>query len=172
MSPDSLRNPFHISQLNQESPAHLMNTHLPPAEAQALTEALGEEEPSKSEPQQDLPPTSDISMSGEEKKEVEKESYWTREQYIEWAESFGKDEDWVDGTFEFQKNGTTVVNGELNLRNTEVKQLPIGLMEVKGDLNVSENPSFKLNGYPKKVGGNFVCYATNLFSFHGMPEIK
>ncbi|HBO99563.1 TPA: hypothetical protein DD617_00020, partial [Candidatus Uhrbacteria bacterium] len=60
--------------------------------------------------------------------------------------------------------------GELNLRNTEIKQLPIGLMEVKGYLNVSENPSFKLNGYPKKVGGNFVCYATNLFSFHGMPE--
>ena len=170
MFPNSLRNPFHSSKSNSESSAHLMNTHLPPAEAQALTEALGEEEPSKSEPQQDLPPTSDISMSGEEKKEVEKESYWTREQYIEWAESFGEDESWVNNTFKFQSDGTTIVEGDLILEDKEIKQLPIGLTEVKGSLSVSGNPSLKLNRYPKKIGGDFDCSYNNLSSLQGMPE--
>ncbi|KKR96701.1 MAG: hypothetical protein UU48_C0027G0009, partial [Candidatus Uhrbacteria bacterium GW2011_GWF2_41_16] len=116
-----------------------------------------------------LPPA-DISMSGKEQKEVENETFWSRQRYIEWAEDFGKDEAWVDEIFKFQPDGTTVVNGELNLRNTKIKQLPIGLMEVKGDLNVSENPSFKLNGYPKKVGGSFWCNESNLTSLQGMPK--
>jgi len=169
MSPDSLRNPFHISQLNQESPAHLMNTHLPPAEAQALTEALGEDEPSKSEPQQDLPPA-DISMSGKEQREVKNETFWSRQRYIEWAQEFGRNESWVDKTFEFQEDGTTIVEGDLLLRGTKIEQLPIGLMEVKGDLNISRNPSFKLIGYPKRVGGYFDCGYNNILSLEGMPE--
>jgi len=171
MSPHSLDNPFHTSQLNQESPAHLMNTHLPPAEAQALTEALGEEDkPPKIEPQLDLPPTLDISMTGKEQKEVEKEPLWIKEDYIKWAESFGMSEGWVDETFEFQEDGTTVVNGKLSLINTKIRQLPIGLMEVKGNLYISRNSSFKLNGYPKKIEGDFECSYNNLTSLQGMPE--
>src|SRR3989339_2159885 len=169
MSPDSLRNPFHISQLNQESPAHLMNTHLPPAEAQALTEALGEDEPSKSEPQQDLPPA-DISMSGKEQREVKNETFWSRQRYIEWAQEFGRNESWVDKTFEFQEDGTTIVEGDLLLRGTKIEQLPVGLMEVKGDLNISQNYSLKLNGYPKRVGGYLWCNESNLTSLQRMPE--
>ena len=170
MSPNSLENPFHISQLNQESPAHLMKTHLPSAEAQALTEALGEDEPSKSEPQQDLPPVLDISMSGKEQKEVEKEPLWIKEDYIKWAESFGKDEAWVNETFKFQPDGTTVVEEDLLLRGTKIEQLPIGLIEVTGKLIVDNNPSLKLNGYPKRVGENFYCQLNDLSSLQGMPE--
>ncbi|KKR83984.1 MAG: hypothetical protein UU31_C0012G0001, partial [Candidatus Uhrbacteria bacterium GW2011_GWA2_41_10] len=81
MSPNSLDNPFHHTETNKGTSSELTRRLLSSADAQALTEALGEENQSpKIEPQQDLPPTSDISMSGEEKKEVEKESYWTREQ--------------------------------------------------------------------------------------------
>ena len=171
MSPNSLDNPFHHTETNKGTSSELTRRLLSSADAQALTEALGEENQSpKIEPQQDLPPTSDISMSGEEKKEVEKESYWTREQYIEWAQEFGKNEQWMNETFEFQKDGTTVVWGSLNLRNTEIKQLPIGLMEVKGSLNISRNPSINLNGYPKKVGGSFLCRSNNIFSPQGMPK--
>src|SRR3989339_1724060 len=169
MSPDSLRNPFHPHESERKTSVDLTSHFLSREEAQALTEALGEDEPSKSEPQQDLPPA-DISMSGKEQKEVENETFWSRQRYIEWAEDFGKEEAWVDEIFKFQPDGTTVVNGELNLRNTKIKQLPIGLMEVKGDLNVSENPSFKLNGYPKKVGGSFWCNESNLTSLQGMPK--
>src|SRR3989339_1632726 len=169
MSPDSLRNPFHPHESERKTSVDLTSHFLSREEAQALTEALGEDEPSKSEPQQDLPPA-DISMSGKEQKEVENETFWSRQRYIEWAEDFGKEEAWVDEIFKFQPDGTTVVNGELNLRNTKIKQLPIGLMEVKGDLNVSENPSFKLNGYPKRVGGYFDCSYNDLSSLQGMPE--
>src|SRR3989339_1937672 len=169
MSPNSLENPFHPLEPNKGTPSELTRHLLPSADAQALAEALGEEEPSKSEPQQDLPPA-DISMSGKEQKEVEKEPYWTREQYIEWAEEFGKNESWIDKTFEFQKDGTTIVNGNLILRGKKLRQLPIGLMEVKGNFNISENSSFKLNGYPKKVGGEFECIFTDFSSLEGMPE--
>ncbi|KKR86548.1 MAG: hypothetical protein UU35_C0011G0001, partial [Candidatus Uhrbacteria bacterium GW2011_GWC2_41_11] len=116
------------------------------------------------------PPVLDISMSGEEQREVEKEPLWIKEDYIKWAEEFGKDEDWVDGTFKFQPDGTTIVEGDLNLLSRKIKQLPIGLMEVKGDLNISGNSSLKLNGYPKKVGGSFWCMNNNLVSSDGMPE--
>ena len=169
MSPNSLENPFHPPEQQTGIPSKLTEVFLDPATNTALTEALGEDEPSKSEPQQDLLPA-DISMTGEEQREVEKESYWTREQYIEWAESFGKDENWVDGTFEFQKDGTTVVWGNLNLLSTEIKQLPVGLMEVKGKLIIDINPSLKLNGYPKKVSGYFGCSYNNILSLEGMPE--
>src|SRR3989339_2056857 len=170
MSPDSLRNPFHPPEPNKGTSSELTGRFLDSATTQALAEALGEEDkPPKIEPQQDLPPA-DISMSGKEQKEVEKESYWTREQYIEWAESFERDKNWVDKTFEFQKDGTTIVEGDLYLLHTKIEQLPIGLMEVKGDLNVSQNSSFKLNGYPKRVGGYFDCNYSNLSSLQRMPE--
>ena len=170
MSPDSLRNPFHPPDQRTGTSSELTRHLLPSADAQALTEALGEEESSRSEPQQDLPPASDISMSGEEQKEVEKEPYWTKDQYIEWAEEVTEDKSWIDKIFKFQPDGTTIVEGNLYLLDTKIKQLPIGLMEVKGDLNVSENPFLKLNGYPKKVGGSFWCNESNLTSLQGMPK--
>src|SRR3989339_2086464 len=166
---DSLRNPFHHPEPNKGTSSELTRRLLSSADNQALTEALGEEESSRSEPQLDLPPA-DISMSGKEQKEVEKESYWTREQYIEWAEEFGKDAGWVDETFKFQPDGTTIVEGDLYLLDTKIEQLPIGLMEVKGGLNISQNYSLKLNGYPKRVGGYFECNYSNLSSLQRMPE--
>jgi len=170
MSPNSLENPFHPPDQRTGTPSELTGRFLDSATTQALTEALGEEESSKIELQPNLPPTSDISMSTEEQREVEKEPYWTKDQYIEWAESFGKDEAWVNETFEFQPDGTTIVNANLVLEGKGIKQLPIGLMEVKGILYISENPSFKLNGYPKRVDGYFGCSHNNLSSLQGMPE--
>ena len=170
MSPDSLRNPFRPPDQKTGTPSELTGHFLDSATTQALTEALGEDEPCESEPQQDLPPTSDISMSSIEQKEVEKEPCWTREQYIEWAQKFGKNEQWVNETFEFQKDGTTIVEGNLNLLNTKIELLPIGLMEVKRDFRVSKNPSLRLNGYPKKIGERFECNHNNLSSLEGMPE--
>jgi len=170
MSSDFLRNPFEPPyRSNKGTPSELTRHLLPSADVQALTEALGEDEPSKSEPQPNLPPA-DISMSGKEQKEVEKESYWTREQYIEWAESFERDKNWVDKTFEFQEDGTTIVERNLNLEKTGIVCLPIGLMKVKGNLHISKNFSFKLNGYPKKVSGYFDCTYNDLSSLEGMPE--
>jgi len=169
MSPDSLRNPFHPHESERKTSVDLTSHFLSREEAQALTEALGEEEPSKSEPQQDLPPA-DISMSGKEQREVEDETIWSRQKYIEWAQEFGKDEDWVDGTFKFQPDGTTIMERDLNLEDKEIKQLPIGLMEVKGGLNISGNPSLRFNRYPKKVGGSFWCMNNNLVSSDGMPD--
>src|SRR3989339_1898904 len=170
MSPNSLENPFHPPDQRTGTPSELTGRFLDSATTQALTEALGEEESSKPEPQQDLPPTSDISMSTEEQREVEKEPLWIKEDYIKWAEDFGKDEAWVNETFKFQLDGTTIVEGDLNLLSRKIKQLPIGLMEVKGDFNISYNPSLKLNEYPKKVGGSFWCMNNNLVSSDGMPE--
>jgi len=169
MSPNSLENPFHPPDQRTGTPSELTGRFLDSATTQALTEALGEDEPSKSEPQQDLPPA-DISMSGKEQKEVENETFWSRQRYIEWAQEFGRNENWVDKTFEFQEDGTTIVEGVLLLRGTKIEQLPVGLMEVKGGLNISQNYSFKLNGYPKKIGERFECNHNNLSSLEGMPE--
>src|SRR3989339_144250 len=171
MSPNSLENPFRPPDQKTGTPSELTGRFLDSATTQALTEALGEEDkPPKIEPQLDIPPALDISMTGKEQKEVENETFWSRQKYIDWAESFGKDESWVDKTFEFQKDGTTIVEGDLYLLHTKIKQLPIGLMEVKGNFDISKNFSFKLNGYPKRVGGYFDCSYNDLSSLQGMPE--
>jgi len=169
MSPNSLENPFHHPEPNKGTPSELTGRFLDSATTQALTEALGEEESSKIELQPNLPPA-DISMSGKEQREVEKEPLWIKEDYIKWAESFGEDESWVNNMFKFQPDGTTIVERDLVLERKGIKQLPIGLMRVKGSLNVLGNPSFKLNGYPKKVGGYFWCNESNLTSLQGMPK--
>ncbi|KKR86549.1 MAG: hypothetical protein UU48_C0009G0004 [Candidatus Uhrbacteria bacterium GW2011_GWF2_41_16] len=54
MSHSSLENPFRPHEQRKGNSTHLMNIHLSPAEVQALTEVLGEDEPSKPESQQDL----------------------------------------------------------------------------------------------------------------------
>jgi len=162
-------NPFHPPDQRTGTPSELTRHLLPSTDAQALTEALGEDEPSESEPQQDLPPA-DISMSGKEQREVEDETIWSRQRYIEWAESFGEDESWVNNMFKFQPDGTTIVEGELILEDKEIRQLPIGLTEVKGSLSVSGNSSLRFNGYPKKVEGYFDCSYNDLLSLQRMPE--
>ena len=169
MSSNSLENPFRPPDQKTGIPSELTGRFLDSATTQALTEALREDEPSKSEPQPNLPPA-DISMTGKEQREVENETFWSRQRYIEWAQEFGRNESWVDKTFEFQEDGTTIVEGDLLLRGTKIEQLPVGLMEVKGDLNISRNPSFKLIGYPKRVGGYFDCGYNNILSLEGMPE--
>ena len=76
----------------------------------------------------------------------------------------------MNETFKFQPDGTTVVEEDLLLRGTKIEQLPIGLIEVTGKLIVDNNPSLKLNGYPKRVGENFYCQLNDLSSLQGMPE--
>src|SRR3989339_1741560 len=169
MSSNSLENPFRPPDQKTGIPSELTGRFLDSATTQALTEALREDEPSKSEPQPNLPPA-DISMTGEEQREVENETFWSRQRYIEWAESFGKDESWIDKTFEFQDDGTTIVNGSLYLNETGIKQLPVGLIEIKGSLEISYNPFFKFNGYPKKVEKLFSCSYSDLSSLEGMPK--
>ncbi|KKR84294.1 MAG: hypothetical protein UU31_C0007G0017 [Candidatus Uhrbacteria bacterium GW2011_GWA2_41_10] len=53
MSPNPLENPFHPHESERKTSVDLTSHFLSREEAQALTEALGEEEPSKSEPQQE-----------------------------------------------------------------------------------------------------------------------
>ena len=169
MSSNSLENPFRPPDQKTGIPSELTGRFLDSATTQALTEALREDEPSKSEPQPNLPPA-DISMTGKEQREVENETFWSRQRYIEWAESFGEDESWVNNTFKFQPDGTTIVERDLVLERKRIKQLPVGLIEVKGGLGISHNPFLKLNGYPKKVGGSFLCRSNNILSPQGMPE--
>ena len=95
-------------------------------------------------------------LSKEEKDAIRKEREnrpWTKRQYYDWANSFGKDDEWVDKTFTFHPDGTTSVERELDCRHLAEPILPKGLKEVGGHLYLSSLTSAQGLTLPQSVGG-------------------
>jgi hypothetical protein len=89
--------------------------------------------------------------------EKEKELRKTRQNLIKWADEYGFDgENWVDEEFDFNPDGTAVCNGALNISGLGVEYLPKGLVEVRGNLDLSHTPLKNLKDIPKIIGGSLV----------------
>ena len=68
-------------------------------------------------------------------------------------------------------NGDTIdVNGDVDLKYSELKKLPLKFGTVTGDFSCSYNKLKSLEGAPKKVTGHFSCRKNNLTSLEGAPE--
>jgi hypothetical protein len=64
-------------------------------------------------------------------------------------------------------DGTVDVDGDVNLRNRRLKELPIKFGKVAGDFYCHDNQLTTLEGSPKKVGGNFWCHYNQLITLEG-----
>jgi hypothetical protein len=97
----------------------------------------------QAEPEPDW--TGDINLSQEEreqKENIEKERLWTRDRMIKWAESFGKNEAWIEEKFTFDKDGILVKEIEENLflGGKKISDLtPLAGMKIGGDLLLDNN---------------------------------
>ena len=95
-------------------------------------------------------------LSDEEMDAIRKEResrIWSKQQYYDWAKSFGEDKAWVDKTFTFHPDGTTSVEGDLELENITEPIFPKGLKEVGGTLDLGRLASVDGLTLPQSIGG-------------------
>jgi len=74
-----------------------------------------------------------------------------RQQYYQWAEEISKNTDWIDETFIFESDGRVRVEGDLNLYNTGISELPPGLYKVEGRLFLIKNNITTIKNIPESV---------------------
>jgi hypothetical protein len=68
------------------------------------------------------------------------------------------------------EDGSIDVNGDVNLDNLKLTELPLTFNKVSGDFFCRFNELTTLKGSPKWVGGNFGCMYNNLTSLEFSPD--
>lgn len=76
--------------------------------------------------------------------------------------------------FSYTKKGDTFVFTNIDISDSNLKEIPKELQEinyeVSGNFNCSNNNLTTLKGTPEKVGGGFNCNDNNLTTLEGAPE--
>jgi hypothetical protein len=67
-------------------------------------------------------------------------------------------------------NGLVNVNGDVYLSDRGLVKLPLNFGTVTGNFNCSYNKLTKLEGCPNSVGGNFNCSYNKLTKLEGSPS--
>lgn len=100
----------------------------------------------------------------EEASQLESRIEEERARFIAWAESIGKDEEWVDKTFTFYEDGSAVCEGDLDLRGVaSLISFPPDISEVRGNLDMRDVTSLANVHLPEKVHGSvYLIGATEL----------
>ena len=69
------------------------------------------------------------------------------------------------------EDGSIDVDGDVDLSNRELIELPLKFRNVSGYFNCSNNELTSLEGAPSSVGGNFYCSGNKLTSLEGFPTL-
>jgi len=95
-----------------------------------------------------------------------------RAQYIEWTEGNEYiDEETIDEIFEFLPNGSVVGKCELDVFEDEEVELPEGLVEIKGGLNLKWADVKNFKNVPKIIRGDLNLYEATVDSFDVFPDL-
>jgi hypothetical protein len=76
----------------------------------------------------------------------------------------------VEGTYTIQSNGTVDVNGDVNVVNMKLTEMPVKFGKVTGNFYCENNQLTNLEGSPESVGGDFICSYNQLTSLVGAPQ--
>jgi len=148
----TLKNPFEAPKKRSKDDAKLVGELLGEEEEADMRRALGESV-------KEVVGEEDTGLTDEQKariEEVEKEMSPEdrREEIINWADSIGKDENWVDETFTFNDDGSVEVEGDLDLSWLESAEgIPL-LRSVGGRLDLSGLTSAEGLTLPESVSGS------------------
>ena len=66
---------------------------------------------------------------------------------------------------------TVTVNGDCDLFNKNLNELPCNFKEIHGNFYCDYNQLTSLQGCPQTINGNFYCFNNQLTSLHGCPQI-
>jgi len=119
------------------------------AEMEALTS--GQTKPDKTQEPSIGLEISEAEQAETEVVEQEVTAEQLRQQYVEWADDFGKDKKWVIETFIFEPDGKVRVEGNLDLSDTGISELPPGLYRVEGQLILNNNQITTIENIPDSV---------------------
>jgi len=163
-----LKNPFEAPKKRSKDDAKLVGELFGEEEEADMRRALGEGVG-------DVVKEEEVGLTDEQKariKELEEEvsPEDRREKFINWADSIGKDEDWVDETFTFNDDGSVEVQDDLGLGWLESAEgIPL-LKSVAGYLNLRGLTSAEGLTLPELVAGDL--YLSGLTSAEGLtlPE--
>jgi hypothetical protein len=78
--------------------------------------------------------------------------------------------DFIKGTYTINPDGSYDVEGDVDLSDRDLTELPIKFNKVSGYFYCYNNKLTSLKGCPKIVGGDFNCYNNQLTSLIGSPE--
>ena len=67
-------------------------------------------------------------------------------------------------------DGTVDVDGNVDLFNRDLKELPLKFGKVSGSFDCRNNQLTTLEGAPKEVGGSFYCSNNQLRTLEGAPK--
>lgn len=67
-------------------------------------------------------------------------------------------------------DGTVDVNGDVDIRSSELYSIPVRFRNVDGNFICCNNKLVSLYGCPKSIGGDFDCSRNDLKSLEGGPE--
>jgi hypothetical protein len=76
----------------------------------------------------------------------------------------------VEGTYTIQSDGTVDVNGDVNMYNMKLTEIPVKFGKVTGYFDCSRNQLTSLYGAPQSVGRDFFCVDNKLTSLKGAPR--
>ena len=68
------------------------------------------------------------------------------------------------------EDGSIDYNGNVDLRNKNLTEIPFNFRYVLGDFFCSDNNLTSLKGAPRKVNGDFYCYDNDLTTLEGAPQ--
>ena len=72
--------------------------------------------------------------------------------------------------YTINSDGSIDVNGDVNLYDRYLEELPLKFNHVSGDFSCSENKLTTLEGAPQSVGLDFDCYSNKLITLQGGPK--
>jgi len=170
--PNETTSPFQPNRTRKTNDTELVAGVLG-TDAAAEMEALvgGQTEPLEAEP---TPLDTEMELSAKEQTnttEAEKTvADLRRDEYIEWAVQHDLKREWVDETFTFNTDGTVMAEGDVVLFNRGVKTLPLKLIEVVENFDLSTNQIISLEGLPSTVGGTLDLTSNQIISLEGLPS--
>jgi len=150
---------------------YLVEKVLGSEEAADMQELVGGQPTSPDHPLEDL---GGVDLSGEEQqlgKAEEHSREKSKQEFIEWAQSIGKDREWIDERFTFNVDGTIFVDDLLVLGGCKLTEFPKQITKVRGGLVLDANNLKTLEGLPDEVEGNLTLVFNNLESVKGVPKV-
>jgi len=79
-------------------------------------------------------------------------------------------DEWIDGKYNFRKNGIVDVTGAVKIRNYPYSKLIVKFGKVSLKFDCADNNLETLEGCPKKIGTSFYCQNNRLTSLEHITK--
>lgn len=174
MKNNEMMNPFTDGRRTQDTPTdeEVVGGVLGPEAVRALRElrtSTGPKTTIEEEPDFEV---TDLELTEAEREAAREAERGPRQEMIDWARTFGNDEEWVDEQFTFHSDGRiTSASGELDLESFGIGFIPPVLARVEGldQLYLNNNKISKLENLPEGLQALNITH-NNISKLENLPD--